>query len=220
MALASESLRILAPVSGHDYAGIEVPNRHPDPVLAGNLFASSAWTESKALLPLIVGKDIEGKNIVTDLARAPHLLVAGTTGSGKSVLLNSFIVSLVKKFTPDELQLLLIDPKFVEMQAYNRLPHLVVPVINDAQFRQRRSAPHWVFPPPDDDRAGRRQDGDRRPARMPSRFLSKVQLRSFVDFRDGRAFRREGRKLLRRQHLLLPRDPGRASVLDWHAESQ
>ena len=134
MALASESLRILAPVSGHDYAGIEVPNRHPDPVLAGNLFASSAWTESKALLPLIVGKDIEGKNIVTDLARAPHLLVAGTTGSGKSVLLNSFIVSLVKKFTPDELQLLLIDPKFVEMQAYNRLPHLVVPVINDAQL--------------------------------------------------------------------------------------
>ena len=134
MALATESLRILAPVGGHDYAGIEVPNRHSDPVLTGNLFASPAWSESKAKIPLVVGKDIEGTDIVTDLARTPHLLVAGTTGSGKSVLLNTFIVSLVKKFTPDELRLLLVDPKVVEMQAYNRLPHLVVPVINDPQL--------------------------------------------------------------------------------------
>lgn len=134
MALSASSLRIMAPVPGHDYVGIEVPNRKPDLVLCGNILNSPAWRETRASLPLVLGRNIEGNDVIMDLARAPHLLVAGATGSGKSVCLNCFITSLVTRFTPSQLKLLLVDPKVVEMHLYNTLPHLIVPVINDVQL--------------------------------------------------------------------------------------
>ena len=132
MALSAESLRIIAPVPGHDYVGIEVPNIISDSVLVGDIIHGRQWSETKALLPLTLGKNIEGQDVILDLARAPHLIVAGATGSGKSVCLNTFIVSLITRFAPSELRLLLVDPKQVEMNMYNTLPHLITPVINDA----------------------------------------------------------------------------------------
>ncbi|MBR6371759.1 MAG: hypothetical protein IKS20_01115, partial [Victivallales bacterium] len=134
MRLSAETLRILAPVPGYDYIGIEVPNDVADTVRCGSILASSTWTNSRAALPLVMGRDIAGQDCIMDLAKAPHLLVAGTTGSGKSVCLNVFISSLVARFAPDELRLLLVDPKVVEMQMYGRLPHLLVPVINDVEL--------------------------------------------------------------------------------------
>lgn len=134
MRLSAETLRILAPVPGYDYIGIEVPNDVADTVRCGSILVSSTWTNSHAALPLVMGRDIAGQDCIMDLAKAPHLLVAGTTGSGKSVCLNVFISSLVARFAPDELRLLLVDPKVVEMQMYGRLPHLLVPVINDVEL--------------------------------------------------------------------------------------
>ena len=134
MRLSAETLRILAPVPGYDYIGIEVPNDVADTVRCGSILASSTWNNSRAALPLVMGRDIAGEDCIMDLAKAPHLLVAGTTGSGKSVCLNVFISSLVARFAPDELRLLLVDPKVVEMQMYGRLPHLLVPVINDVEL--------------------------------------------------------------------------------------
>lgn len=132
-ALMAASLRILAPVPGRQYAGIEVPNKTADQVPFGNIINSRAWRDSKAMLPLVVGRNIEGLDILLDLAKAPHLLVAGATGSGKSVALNTFIMSLICKYSPDDLKLMLVDPKRVEMQAYSKLPHLMVPIINDPE---------------------------------------------------------------------------------------
>ncbi|MBO4512025.1 MAG: hypothetical protein J5746_04620 [Victivallales bacterium] len=134
MRLSAETLRILAPVPGYDYIGVEVPNDVADTVRCGSILASSTWNNSRAALPLVMGRDIAGQDCIMDLAKAPHLLVAGTTGSGKSVCLNVFISSLVARFAPDELRLLLVDPKVVEMQMYGRLPHLLVPVINDVEL--------------------------------------------------------------------------------------
>ena len=133
MALSAPSMRILAPVSGTTYAGIEVPNKKPSIVLCGNILNGRAWHQTKAQLPLILGRDINGNDVVMDLSKAPHLLVAGATGTGKSVCLNTFIVSMISRFSPEDLKLMLVDPKRVEMQAYNTLPHLLVPVINDVE---------------------------------------------------------------------------------------
>ena len=131
MDLAAVSLRILAPVPGHDYVGIEVPNRHAETVRLGDLLRGDLWQRTRATLPLLVGRDIRGADVILDLAKAPHLLVAGATGSGKSVCLNSMLMSLVFRHPPEELQLLLIDPKVVEFAVYNQLPHLIAPVVND-----------------------------------------------------------------------------------------
>ena len=131
MALAAASLRILAPMPGHDYVGFEVPNRVSDTVRARTSLASPAFSASRALLPVILGRAIDGEDVIFDLARAPHLLVAGATGSGKSVCLNNIIISLLYRFRPDELKLILVDPKIVEMSGYNALPHLLVPVITE-----------------------------------------------------------------------------------------
>ena len=133
-ALAAASLRVLAPVPGQTYAGLEIPNSVEDTVLCGNLLNGRAWNQTRAQLPLTMGRSIDGKDVILDLARAPHLLVAGTTGSGKSVCLNTFIISLITRFKPSELKLMLVDPKVVEMHMYNKLPHLLVPVINDIEL--------------------------------------------------------------------------------------
>lgn len=132
-ALKAERINILAPIPGKDTVGIEVGNTHKVKIVLRELFESEAWKNTKARLPVVVGKDIYGKTLVADLAEMPHLLIAGTTGSGKSVCINCVLMSLLYRFRPDELKLILVDPKVVELQVYNTLPHLVVPVVTDSK---------------------------------------------------------------------------------------
>jgi len=130
-ATCAERINIIAPIPGKDTVGIEIANSNKVKVTLRELFETDAWTNSKARLPLALGKDVYGTAIIADLAQMPHCLVAGTTGSGKSVCINAIIASLVFKFTPEQLRFIMIDPKVVEMQIYNALPHLVTPVVTD-----------------------------------------------------------------------------------------
>jgi S-DNA-T family DNA segregation ATPase FtsK/SpoIIIE len=130
-ATCAERINILAPIPGKDTVGIEIANSSKVKVSIRELFESEAWHSTKAALPLALGKDVYGHAIIADLAAMPHLLVAGATGSGKSVCINSIITSLIFKHTPETLRFIMIDPKVVEMQVYNDLPHLVTPVVTD-----------------------------------------------------------------------------------------
>ena len=130
-ATCAERINILAPIPGKDTVGIEIANSSKVKVSIRELFESEAWHTTKASLPLALGKDVYGHAIIADLAAMPHLLVAGATGSGKSVCINSIITSLIFKHTPETLRFIMIDPKVVEMQVYNDLPHLVTPVVTD-----------------------------------------------------------------------------------------
>ena len=130
-AIKAEHINILAPVPGRSSVGIEVPNRIKTKVLFRNIIDSPEWKNSKAKIPLALGKDVYGKPIVADLSEMPHLLIAGATGSGKSVCINSIVASLLFRFSPEELRFVMIDPKVVELQIYNGLPHLAAPVVHD-----------------------------------------------------------------------------------------
>ena len=132
-ATSAERINILAPIPGKDTVGIELANTRKVKVTLRELLQSQDWEEAKtkSKLPLALGKDVYGKTIIADLAQMPHLLVAGTTGSGKSVCINALIASMIFRFTPEELRFIMIDPKVVEMQVYNSLPHLVIPVVTD-----------------------------------------------------------------------------------------
>lgn len=130
-ATRAERINILAPIPGKDTVGIELANSKKVKVGIRELFESEVWEGSKAKLPLALGKDVYGNAIIADLAAMPHLLVAGATGSGKSVCINSIITSLIFRHTPETLRFIMIDPKVVEMQVYNDLPHLVTPVVTD-----------------------------------------------------------------------------------------
>ncbi len=133
LALKAESIRVQAPIPGKGVVGIEVPNRAAAPVVLRQLMESAAWTTSKAALPLALGLDVGGHVLMADLAALPHLLIAGATGQGKTVCMNSILAGLLMTRTPDELRLILIDPKIVEFSGYNDLPHLETPVITDAK---------------------------------------------------------------------------------------
>ncbi|MES2705609.1 MAG: DNA translocase FtsK [Verrucomicrobiota bacterium] len=130
-ATRAERINILAPIPGKDTVGIEIANKDKVAVPLRELLEDPAFSNGKSRLPLALGKDVYGETIVADLAGMPHLLVAGATGSGKSVCINSIIGSLLFQFTPEQLRFIMIDPKVVEMQIYNDLPHLVVPVVTD-----------------------------------------------------------------------------------------
>ncbi len=130
-ATRAERINILAPIPGKDTVGIEIANSKKQKVTLRELFESDDFINTKARIPIALGKDVYGKTIVADLAAMPHGLVAGTTGSGKSVCINAIIASILYRFTPDQLRFIMIDPKVVEMQMYNALPHLVVPVVTD-----------------------------------------------------------------------------------------
>lgn len=130
-ALKALSINILAPIPGKDSVGIEVPNREKIKVVMRELLESPEWTNSNALIPVALGKNIYGKPIIADLAEMPHLLVAGSTGSGKSVCINAIIASLLYKFSPEDLRFVMVDPKVVELQQYNNLPHMIAPVVTD-----------------------------------------------------------------------------------------
>ncbi|MGN0855211.1 MAG: DNA translocase FtsK 4TM domain-containing protein [Kiritimatiellia bacterium] len=141
-ALHAKSLRIEAPIPGEEAIGIEVPNLKPAGITFREIFESDAWRDAKAELPLLFGKRADGKELVADLATMPHLLVAGATGQGKSVCLNSLISGLLMTRTPEQLKLIMVDPKCVEFTPYAAIPHLLVPVITDN--RKVVFSLHWA----------------------------------------------------------------------------
>src|SRR5260370_18619049 len=128
-ALKAERIHMLAPVTGKSSVGVEVPNAIKTKVIMRDLLESEEWRTTKAKVPLALGKDVYGNPIVADLAEMPHLMIAGSTGSGKSVCINAIISSLLYRFSPYQLRFVMFHPKVVELQQYNILPHLVVPVV-------------------------------------------------------------------------------------------
>ncbi len=130
-ATRAERINILAPIPGKDTVGIEIANSKKVKVTLRELLEKDAWRETGSRLPLALGMDVYGNTIIGDLAKMPHCLVAGTTGSGKSVCINSIIASLLFRYSPEQLRFIMIDPKVVEMQIYNKLPHLITPVVTD-----------------------------------------------------------------------------------------
>ena len=141
-ATRAERINILAPIPGKDTVGIEIANSQKIAVPLRELLHDPEFRSAKKKIPLALGKDVYGRAVIGDLAAMPHLLVAGATGSGKSVCINSIIASMLFKFGPDELRFIMVDPKVVEMQMYNRLPHLVVPVVTDP--KKTVAALKWV----------------------------------------------------------------------------
>lgn len=133
LALAASDIRIEAPIPGKSVVGVEVPNRNKVPVLLREIISSSEFHQLKSDLPLPLGKDVQGNIMISQLDKMPHLLIAGATGAGKSVCINTILVSILYKATPDRVKLILIDPKVVELNVYNGIPHLMVPVVTDAK---------------------------------------------------------------------------------------
>jgi S-DNA-T family DNA segregation ATPase FtsK/SpoIIIE len=131
MALAAQKVRIVAPIPGKARVGFELPNKHRQMVALREILEDARWTEAKSALPVAFGKDIAGQPVYGDLAKMPHLLVAGATGSGKSVGLNVMLASLLMKRTPEEVRLLMIDPKVVELAVFDGIPHMLLPVVTD-----------------------------------------------------------------------------------------
>lgn len=131
MALSAETIRIQAPIPGRDVVGIEIPNATIDTIYLREILESDVFQNSSSPLTVALGKDIVGKPFVTDIKKLPHLLIAGTTGSGKSVGINAMILSLLYRNDPDQLKLMLIDPKMLEFSMYNDIPHLITPVITE-----------------------------------------------------------------------------------------
>ena len=142
LSLAAVDIRIEAPIPGKPAIGIEVPNRHPAVVALRDILETQEFRGAKSRLSFAVGKDLGGKTVVTDIARMPHLLIAGATGSGKSVCINTIIMSILYKASPDEVQLIMIDPKVVELSVYNGIPHLMIPVVTDV--RKASAALNWA----------------------------------------------------------------------------
>ena len=164
MNLAATSVRVLAPIPGRPVVGVEVSNTKSEAVFMRTVMESEAWQKGKADIPIALGKDVAGKPVVVDLAKAPHLLVAGATGTGKSVCTNTLIMSLLFHFTPEDLKLIMVDPKIVEFEDYRNLPHLLAPIINDSA--KVPVALRWVA-----------NEMDRR-----YRVMAKVHVKKLVEF--------------------------------------
>jgi DNA segregation ATPase FtsK/SpoIIIE, S-DNA-T family len=131
LGMRAQSVRILAPIPGKAAVGVEVPNQHPTPVGMRELLESVDWADAKAELPIALGKDVSGKPLVSDLAKMPHLLIAGATGSGKSVCINSIVASVLYSKSPKDVRLIMVDPKVVELKIFNSLPHMLIPVVTE-----------------------------------------------------------------------------------------
>ncbi len=142
LALSAVSIRIVAPIPGRDVVGIEIPNDVREMVNLREMIASKEFCESSSLLTLALGKDLMGRPVATAMDKMPHLLIAGATGTGKSVGLNSMIISLLYKATPDEVKLIMIDPKRIELSVYNDIPHLISPVVTD--MKKATNALYWA----------------------------------------------------------------------------
>tara|TARA_Y100000588_G_C14272262_1_gene932804 strand:- start:1093 stop:3648 length:2556 start_codon:yes stop_codon:yes gene_type:complete len=131
LGLKAMAVRIQAPVPGKGTVGIEVPNKEPESVYLRDIIESENWAKSKAEIPIALGKEVSGRPLIADLTKMPHLLVAGATGSGKTVCINSIIASLLYHSSPDDVRFIMVDPKIVEMQVYNDLPHMLIPVVTE-----------------------------------------------------------------------------------------
>jgi S-DNA-T family DNA segregation ATPase FtsK/SpoIIIE len=164
MALAAQSVRILAPLPGKSVVGIEIPSEVRETVYLKEFLQHPDFYGSKHILPMVMGKEIGGQTYLSDLARMPHLLCAGQTGSGKSVFMNGLICSLLYRFSPDELRMILVDPKFIEFRSYQDIPHLLLPVVDDA--KQASIALKWAV-----------REMERR-----YRILAKVGVRNLMSF--------------------------------------
>lgn len=140
--LAAADIRIEAPIPGKAAVGIEVPNKENSPVMLRELIQSPEFQNAKSKLSFAAGKDIAGKPVVADIAKMPHLLIAGATGSGKSVCINTLIISILYKASPEEVKLIMIDPKVVELSVYNGIPHLFIPVVTDP--KKAAGALNWA----------------------------------------------------------------------------
>ncbi|MFT5259446.1 MAG: S-DNA-T family DNA segregation ATPase FtsK/SpoIIIE [Saprospiraceae bacterium] len=142
-ALSVVSIRVVQNIPGKPYMGIEIPNQTREIVYLLDSLSSEAYEKANGPLPIVLGKDIAGESIVTDISKAPHLLVAGTTGSGKSVCINTLIMSLVYKRTPEEVRMIMVDPKLLELSVYEDIPHLLTPVVTD--MKKASNALHWCI---------------------------------------------------------------------------
>ena len=142
MRLAAADIRIEAPIPGKSAVGIEVPNKNSQVVYLGDILSSPAFQENRMKLAFGVGKDIGGKVVVTDIAKMPHLLVAGATGAGKSVSINTLIMSILYRYSPEEVRMIMVDPKVVELQVYNGISHLLIPVVTDP--KKAAAALNWA----------------------------------------------------------------------------
>lgn len=142
MALAAKDIRIEAPIPGKSTVGIEIPNRHPRPVMLSEILEAPKFKNNDSVTEVAMGVDIEGNPVVADLNKMPHALIAGATGSGKSVFINSLLLSLLYHASPSDLRMILIDPKAVELAPYNEIPHLISPVISDP--KEASAALKWV----------------------------------------------------------------------------
>ncbi len=131
LGMRAQSVRILAPIPGKAAVGVEVPNHRPTAVGLREILESEDWADSRAELPIALGKDVSGKPLVSDLTRMPHLLIAGATGSGKSVCINSIVASLLYSKSPKDVRLIMVDPKVVELKIFNSLPHMLIPVVTE-----------------------------------------------------------------------------------------
>jgi S-DNA-T family DNA segregation ATPase FtsK/SpoIIIE len=129
--MRAQSVRILAPIPGKAAVGVEVPNQNPTPVGLREILESEDWVSAKAELPIALGKDVSGKPLISDLTKMPHLLIAGATGSGKSVCINAIIASILYSKSPRDVRLVMVDPKVVELKTFNALPHMLIPVLTE-----------------------------------------------------------------------------------------
>ncbi|MEM8984290.1 MAG: DNA translocase FtsK 4TM domain-containing protein [Pseudomonadota bacterium] len=135
------SVRVVEVIPGKSYIGLEIPNEHRELVTLGEILRSRAYDDHQSPLTLALGKDISGQSVVADLARMPHLMIAGTTGSGKSVAINAMVLSLLYKATPEQVRLIMIDPKMLELSVYEGIPHLLAPVVTD--MKEAANALRW-----------------------------------------------------------------------------
>ncbi|MBI3885921.1 MAG: DNA translocase FtsK 4TM domain-containing protein, partial [Opitutae bacterium] len=131
LGMRAQSVRILAPIPGKAAVGVEVPNKTPTPVGMREILESEDWVGAKAELPIALGKDVSGKSLISDLTKMPHLLIAGATGSGKSVCINSIVASILYSKSPKDVRLIMVDPKVVELKVFNSLPHMLIPVVTE-----------------------------------------------------------------------------------------
>jgi len=140
-ALSVISVRVVEVIPGKPYIGLEIPNEQRETIQLGEILSSKEYDQSRSPLTIALGKDISGKPSVADLAKMPHLLVAGTTGSGKSVSVNTMVLSLIYKATPDEVRMIMVDPKMLELSVYEGIPHLLAPVVTD--MKEAANALRW-----------------------------------------------------------------------------
>ena len=205
-ATRAERIHILAPIPGKDTVGIEIANTKKVKVALREILESPDWAQTKMKIPIVLGKDVYGKIILGDLAQMPHCLVAGTTGSGKSVCINAVIASILIRFSPADLQFVMIDPKVVEMQMYNSLPHLKIPVVTDP--KKVLLALRWVISEMEKRYRIFAQTGVRNVAGFNARPKSKSQRELDLEADSGRDQRQpqvpDGARNARDEDLIIP----------------